>query len=145
MGWFNYYGLIVIILIMIPNMVFAAKNKDGFENKYRNKTVEISEQIGRFACFGLMIFNIPRTYFGFWFSYAEIVYIVSNACLTAAYCVIWIILWKKNCLARSILLSVIPSLIFMISGVLLSDIPLMVFAAIFAPTHILISIKNAIL
>ena len=24
MGWFNYYGLIVIILIMIPNMVFAA-------------------------------------------------------------------------------------------------------------------------
>ena len=68
MGWLNYYGLIVIILIMIPNMVFAAKNKDGFENKYQNKTVEISEQIGRFACFGLMIFNIPHTYFGFWFS-----------------------------------------------------------------------------
>ena len=38
MGWFNYYGLIVIILIMIPNMVFAAKNKDGFENKYQNKS-----------------------------------------------------------------------------------------------------------
>lgn len=67
MGWFNYYGLIVIILIMIPNMVFAAKNKDGFENKYQNKTVEISEQIGRFACFGLMIFNIPRTISGFGF------------------------------------------------------------------------------
>ena len=67
MSWFNYIGLIIIAVIMIPNVVFAMTNKDGFENKYKNKSVETLEQIGRFACFILMIFNIPYTYFGFWF------------------------------------------------------------------------------
>ncbi len=36
---------------MIPNVVFAITNKDGFENEYKNKPVETLEQIGRFACF----------------------------------------------------------------------------------------------
>lgn len=49
---------------MIPNIVFAMKCKDGFENKWENKAVEIIEQIGRFGCFTFMIFNIPNTYFG---------------------------------------------------------------------------------
>ena len=61
---FNLYGLIFIVIIMIPNIIFAAKCKDGFENKYKNKLVETLEQIGRFTCFGTMIINIPGTLFG---------------------------------------------------------------------------------
>lgn len=33
MGWFNYYGLIMIVIIMIPNILFAIKNKNGFQDK----------------------------------------------------------------------------------------------------------------
>ena len=44
--WFNFYGLIFMILILLPNIVFAATHKDGFENLYRNKFVEVAEQIG---------------------------------------------------------------------------------------------------
>lgn len=62
--WFNLYGLIFIIVIMVPNIIFVAKCKDGFENKYQNKLVETLEQIGRFTCFGTMIINIPHTIFG---------------------------------------------------------------------------------
>ena len=40
MGIFNYIGLTIIILIMIPNIVFALTNKDGFNNHYKNKIVE---------------------------------------------------------------------------------------------------------
>ena len=36
MSWFNYIGLIIIAVIMIPNVVFAMTNKDGFENEYKN-------------------------------------------------------------------------------------------------------------
>lgn len=61
---FNLYGLIFIIVIMVPNIIFAAKCKDGFENKYQNKLVETLEQIGCFTCFGTMIINIPGTIFG---------------------------------------------------------------------------------
>ena len=68
MNLFNIYGLIFIVIIMIPNIVFALKCKDGFVNKYNNKFVEFSEQIGRFGSFIFMIFNIPKTYFGFYFN-----------------------------------------------------------------------------
>ena len=58
MEWFNVFGLIYIVAIMIPNIVFAIKCKDGFDNKWKNKYVEAIEQVGRLGCFGFMIINI---------------------------------------------------------------------------------------
>lgn len=29
MGWFNYYGLAVMAIIMIPNIIYAVKHKDS--------------------------------------------------------------------------------------------------------------------
>ncbi len=55
MNWFNYFGLIIVIIIMLPNIVFAIKHKEGFENVYKNKIAEICEQIGRYACMCFMI------------------------------------------------------------------------------------------
>ena len=43
---------------MLPNIVFALTHKDGFENLWQNRAVEVLEQIGRFGCFFLMIVNI---------------------------------------------------------------------------------------
>lgn len=143
MSWFNYIGLIIIAVIMIPNVVFAMTNKDGFENKYKNKSVETLEQIGRFACFILMIFNIPYTYFGFWFEYGKLTYVIVNSALVATYVIGWVVFWHKDGMAKSVLLSVLPSLAFLFSGVTLSDIPLIAFSLVFAPCHITISVKNA--
>ncbi|WP_051931781.1 hypothetical protein [Clostridium sp. KNHs214] len=66
MNWLNVYGLIIMMIIMIPNIIFAMKEKN-FESKYNNKVVEIIEQIGRFGSMGLMIFNISVLEFGYWF------------------------------------------------------------------------------
>lgn len=44
MKWINVYGLVMIAVIMMPNMVFAAKYRDGFENLWQNRFVEIAEQ-----------------------------------------------------------------------------------------------------
>lgn len=65
MQWFNFYGLIFVAVILVPNLIFALKCKNGFLNSWHNKAVESAEQIGRFGCFGFMIFNIPYTYWGF--------------------------------------------------------------------------------
>ena len=145
MDWFNIYGLKIIAIIMIPNIAFALRVKDGFKNYWHNKTVEVLEQIGRFGCFGLMIFNIPGTYFGFWFENALPFYAATNAILVITYCVIWGICFKKNSVFRALALSIIPSIIFMFSGVLILSVPLIILAAIFAPCHILLSYKNAVL
>lgn len=144
MTWFNYYGLIFIVFIMIPNVMFAVKNKDGFSNTYQNKTAEFFEQIGRYACMAFMVFNIPYTWIGFYFSCAEAVYIIVNSVLVFAYCVIWLVLWKKSGIVKAWLLSVIPSCVFLFSGIMTASILLIVFAVIFAVTHILISVKNAV-
>lgn len=145
MGWFNYIGLIVIIAFLIPNIVFAVTNKNGFENNYKNKTVETLEQIGRFGCFIFMIINIPYAYFGFAANGVKIAYIAVNGVLTLSYDIIWIIMRKKQGLLRSILLSAIPSVIFIFSGVAVASVPLMIFAVVFAPAHIILSIKNSLL
>ena len=48
MGWFNVFGLIFVAVILVPNLIFAVKCKDGFEKKWHNSFVEAVEQIGRF-------------------------------------------------------------------------------------------------
>lgn len=59
MSWFHLPGLLFVILILIPNLLFAATHKDGFENLYHNPTAELLEQIGRFGCFVFMFFPRP--------------------------------------------------------------------------------------
>lgn len=144
MSWFNYVGLIIIAIIMIPNIVYAAKSKEKNTEIYKNKAAEIFEQIGRYGCFVFMIFNIPYTYFDFWFDGAPLVYIAVNAVLCGAYLIFWAVFWNKKTLARAILLSVLPSFEFVLCGILLANLPLIFFALIFAPCHILISCKSEV-
>ena len=143
MGWFNVFGLIFIVVIMIPNVVFAIKNKDGFNNKSGNKYVEIIEQAGRFGCFGFMIFNIPGTWFGWWSDEAFALYLVVDGILVMLYCAIWIICFKKNSVFRALALSVIPSALFLFSGIISRSVLLTVASVLFAPSHIAISYRNA--
>lgn len=143
MEWINVYGAIIMVLIMVPNIIYALKCKDGFENKWKNKTVEKIEQIGRFGCFGFMVVNIPGTWFGWWSDEAFVLYLIVNLVLIALYCMIWIICFRKNTIFRALALSIIPSLVFLFSGIMSRSVLLMVSAVLFAPAHILISYKNA--
>lgn len=144
MNWFNYYGLIFVALIMIPNIVYAITHKDGAVNTYKNKIVIMLEQIGRYACMLFMVFNIPYTWTGFYFMFGETVYIIVNAILTIAYCITWIVTWKRTGVVKALLLSIIPSMVFIFSGIMIASIPLIIFSVIFAVAHILISVKNAV-
>lgn len=143
MNWFNYYGLIFVALIMIPNIVYGITHKDGAVNTYENKIAIILEQIGRYACILFMIFNIPYTWTGFYFMFGETVYLIVNAILVFAYCITWLVTWKRSGIVKALLLSIIPSMVFIFSGIMTASIPLIIFSVIFAITHILISVKNA--
>lgn len=129
-------------IIMIPNIVYAVRHKDA-ESAYNNKAVIVLEQIGRYGCFVLMIFNIPYTYFGFWFEHAFVAYLAVNGGLCLAYLIFWIVCRNSNGMLKALSLSIIPSCIFLFSGIVLANIPLIVFAVLFAVAHILISYKNA--
>ena len=143
MEWINFYGIIFIAVIMVPNIIYAIKCKEGFENRWNNKIVEIIEQIGRFGCIGFMIIKIPIVCFGWWFDGGLIAYLAINIVLSIIYCVIWIICFRKDSIFRALSLSIIPSLIFICSAVLSGSILLLITSALFTPAHILISYKNA--
>ena len=143
MEWFNLYGLVFITVIMIPNILFVIKCKEGFQNKWSNKAVEAVEQIGRFGCFSFMIINIPVACIGFISDKLFIIYLIVNALLVALYCIIWIICFKKQSVFKALSLSILPSVIFIFSGIIYRSLPLVLSAMLFAPSHILISYKNA--
>ena len=143
MEWLNVFGLVMVAVIMIPNILFAMKCKDGFVNKWDNKFVETVEQIGRFGCFGFMIINIPGTWFGWWSDEAFAVYLVVDAVLVTLYCVIWAVWFRKSSVFRALALSIIPSVLFLFSGIMSRSILLTIAAVLFAPSHILISYQNA--
>ena len=142
MEWINIFGLVFMTLVMIPNILFAIRCKEGFANRWHNRFVELTEQIGRFGCFGFMVFNIPGTFFGWWSEEAFAVYLIADGFLVLLYCLLWLFLWKKNNLFRALSLSVIPSVLFLFSGVMSRSILLTLSALLFAPCHILVSYKN---
>lgn len=143
--YFNLYGLIFVIVILIPNIVFSMTCKDGFENHYQNRIVEILEQIGRFGCFISMFLMIPFLNKGFWFENGKNIYIIFGIVLVVLYCVGWIIFWKEDSVRKSLYLSIVPSLLFVESAVVCGNLQLLIFAVIFAPCHILISYMNAVM
>lgn len=143
MEWINPFGLVFMAVILIPNIVFALKCKDGFANKWENKTVQIIEQVGRFGCFGFMIVNIPGTCFGWWSDEAFALFLIADTLLVLIYCLIWIVCFQKNSLFRALALSIIPSILFLFSGIMSRSVLLILSAALFAPSHIVISYKNA--
>lgn len=143
MDWFNYYGLAVMAVIMAPNIVYAMRRKGGY-SAYKNKPAEILEQLGRYACMALMVFNIPYLYFDFWFAHALTVYLCVDGALCLGYIIFWVICWNRNDRLKALSLSIIPTAIFLFSGVMLAYIPLIISAVIFGACHILISYKNAL-
>ncbi len=141
-GWFNLFGLIMVICMMIPNIIFAIKCKEGFENYWYKKWLDILEQIGRFGCFGFMIINVPGTYAGFYSIEAYFIYHIIDIIVIAIYCLIWILCFKKYSVFRTLALSILPSFVFLFSGIMIQSWLLTIAAVIFAPCHIMISYQN---
>ena len=102
------------------------------------------EQIGRFACLGLMIVNLPGACRGFWFAGADRLYYWLGGSLTGIYCLLWVLLWNREGLFRSLSLSILPTLLFLSSGILLGYPLLAVAAVLFGAAHITISYRNTV-
>ena len=142
MGWFNYCGLAIVAVILVPNIISAIIDKGAFENRYNNKAILVLEQIGRYGCIAFMVFDIPYTYFNFWFDGALTVYLTVNGALLVLYLSGWIIFRKGQRVVKMLWLSIVPTALFVFSGIMLLSIPLIIFAVIFGMGHITVSYKN---
>lgn len=137
----NVYGLIIMAIVMIPNIIFVIKEKN-FESKYNNKAVEIIEQIGRFGSIGLMIFNISLLEFGYWFNNGKIVYMALTGVLAVLYCFVWFLYFRKSTMEKAMSLAIIPTIIFLFSGIVQGKVLLIITAILFGIGHIIITYNN---
>ena len=144
MDWFNYYGLFIIAAIMIPNILCVIFDKNAFINNFHNIVLETIEQIGRYGCFVLMIFNIPFTFLGFWFENALVVYLITNGILLFLYLLGWWVFRKKQNATKQLWLSIIPTVLFLFSGIMVVSVPLIIVSILFGIGHITISYKNSL-
>lgn len=138
----NLTGLIFVVVLLIPNIIYAATNKDGFAGEFHNKLIETGEQIGRFGCFILMFIQPSFVTLGYIYDGAQALYLILGIVLLALYCGGWIVFRKGNSMAKALTLSILPSVLFLESGILTLNIPLIVLSVVFAICHITISCKN---
>ena len=141
-GWINVFGAVIVVLMLIPNIIYALKNK-GAENKCENKLMNAIEQVGRYGCIVLMWLPLLVWKFGFPSVYEMMLYFFGNGCLLAAYGIVYAAYLKRKTRKRALALAVLPTCIFLLSGLLLRHWMLAAFAVLFGIGHIYVTEKNA--
>lgn len=139
LGWINLFGAIIVVLIMIPNIIYVIKNKEENVEIALPKLIVILEQIGRYACIALMWLPLLVWKFGFESLTDFHVYVITNAVLILLYYLFWITYSKEKTLTTGLCLAIIPTMIFLISGLLLRHWLLVLFACVFGIAHIWIT------
>ena len=143
-GWINVFGAVIVVLMLIPNIVYAIKNK-GEKNLCTNRFMNVVEQVGRYACIVLMWLPLLVWKFGFASVLDMMLYMACNGLLLAAYWITFAFYMKRRSVRLALVLAVLPACIFLLSGILLQHWLLAGFAVVFALGHIYVTYKNAIL
>lgn len=140
-SWLNLFGLMILVFLMIPNIIYAVKFH-GSDNRSRNRTMNLLEQIGRYASMFLMVFNIGIAEFGFSSVALFLVYLAGNILLLLIYWIIWFLFFIEQKTWKSMALAIIPAVIFLISGITLRHYLLIFSAVLFGVGHICITWQN---
>ena len=141
-GWINVFGAVFVILLLIPNIIYALRNKDE-KNLCKNQLMNGIEQIGRYACIVLMWLPLLVWKFGFASVAEMIIYLAGNAVFLTAYWIVFAGYLKRKTRKRALILAVLPTCIFLVSGLLLRHWLLAGFAVLFGIGHIYVTRKNA--
>ena len=140
-GWINIFGAGIVVLMLIPNIVYAVRHK-GEKNLCTNPVMNLTEQIGRYACIVLMWLPLFVWKFGFASVEAMILYLAGNGVLLAAYWIVFALYKKEKTVKRALASAILPACIFLLSGLLLRHWLLAGFAVLFGVGHIYVTLKN---
>ena len=142
-GWINIFGAGIVVLMLVPNIVYAIRNP-GERNLCENRFMNLSEQVGRYACIVLMWLPLLVWKFGFASVFAMVLYLFGNGSLLTAYWVLFARYLKVKNAGLALSLAIIPACIFLLSGLLLRHWLLAGFAILFAIAHIYVTRQNAV-
>lgn len=125
-----------IIIMLIPNIIYALTNR-ALDNKSTNKNS--IEQIGRYGCIILMWLPLFVWKFEFSSSVLLLIYLLGNGFLLLFYILFWISYFKGKNTYIAMALAIIPTCIFLLSGLLLQHWTRVAFAVLFGIGHIYVT------
>ncbi len=141
-GWINLCGAVVVVLMLAPNVVYAIRHKDE-KNLCENKWMNALEQVGRYASIVLMWLPLLVWEFGFSGETGMLLYFAGNVILLAAYWAVFAVYMKKKTTGSALALAVLPTCVFLLSGLTLRHWLLVLSAVLFGIGHIYVTLKNA--
>ena len=141
-GWINLFGGIIVLLMLIPNIVYAVKNREE-RNLCTNRVMNVVEQAGRYGCIVWMWLPLLVWKFGFRSASEMLLYFLGNGVLLVAYWLVFARYMRKKTAKRALVLAILPACIFLLSGLLLRHWLLVGFGLLFAVGHIYVTTINA--
>lgn len=141
MNWINLFGLVIVILLLLPNILYALKNRAA-ENKCRNKVMNLIEQLGRYGSMFLMVFHIGIDEFGFRSNEAFAIWLMGSASLLLIYWLLWLVYFRASGFFCAMMLAIIPSILFIFNGFILRHWQLVISGCIFSIGHIYVTYQN---
>lgn len=140
-GWIKISGLLFVLLILLPNVFYAVKHPGG-RNLCRNKLINILEQVGRYGCMALMVFDFGLFRLGFSSVAAFLGYYIGNAVLIVLYWICWVPYWRSRKRGWAVSLAVLPALVFFLSGITAGNTVLAVLGVLFCVAHVWVTLCN---
>ncbi|MGF7109964.1 hypothetical protein [Treponema pedis] len=134
-GWINILGFSIVLLILIPNVIYTAKQKKDKMKMEVPHYLTVCEQVGRYSCIVLMWLPLLVWKFGFESEEEFLIYLIANGVLLLGYYLLWVLYARKKTLSKAMALAIIPTMIFFLSGVLLHHWFLVVVASLFGFAH----------
>ncbi|MDO4620813.1 MAG: hypothetical protein Q4B09_09365 [Lachnospiraceae bacterium] len=141
-GWINGVNTAAVMFLIIVNVIAVRKGvAEDFCSKH--SAINVFEQIGRYGSMAFMIFPILTQ--GWKFGFMSVTEMFIWLCGTVLLLVVYALLWiKKSTSGANILygLAVVPTILFLMNGILLRHPMLIVASLIFGVFHITIVKEN---
>lgn len=167
MGVINWMNAAVVVLLMIPNLIYAVQlkkgkvkrisnaakhtkktgitkagagtKKAGQGNKLPDGIMNGIEQVGRYGCMLFMIWHLGLREFDFDSVVDFLLWLVVTMLLLAAYWVFWFLYFKNAKTGYTMALAVIPCIVFLLTGFVLHHACLVIAAVLFTVGHVYIT------
>lgn len=91
-----------------------------------------------------MVFNIGIAEFGFESVEAFLIYSIGNVVLLLSYWIIWMLYFHKQSFGKQIALAILPTCLFLLSGITKRYCLLILFGVVFGVGHVYVTYKNRI-
>ena len=135
-GWINAMNAVFVVLLIVISAV--GQKKSGLPGmKSSSLILNITEQVGRYACMALMILPLlPGLEFGFSSVGTMVVWMALSSLLLTGYALLWTQTKRGGAVFYG--LAILPALLFLFCGILLRHWALVGAAVLFGVSHTLI-------